>query len=107
MPRKEQPKVELAKLLRRRKLTLARFVSDFGITTYVQFCQVCKSLGVEPPIEDDFKSVVTKPVTNLSEGVAIIDEDFVEDESDAVDDGIKTKPRRSRRKKVDLEAGES
>lgn len=105
MPRKEQPKVELTKLLRRRKLTLARFVSDFGITTYVQFCQVCKSLGVEPPVEDDFKSVVTKPVTNLSEGVAIIDEDFVEDEEDVSED-IKPKVRRNRRKKIDLEVGE-
>lgn len=73
MARKEQIKPDLHRLLRRRKITLARFVSDLGITTYDQLTRQCKVIGVTVPAQADFDALVPIPVTTPSEGLAVFD----------------------------------
>lgn len=97
MPRKDVPKLELKKLLKRRKLTLKRFLEDYAITTYDQLTRTCDSLGVGAPTINDFHDVMPEPVTTPSEGVAVFNV-----ENDAIDKPASEEVvRPKRRKKFD------
>lgn len=69
-----QPKsqIKLEDLLRRRKTTLKKFVSDRGITTYHELLQSCSRLGVLAPSSEVFLSNINTYVSNPAAGVVVI-----------------------------------
>jgi hypothetical protein len=74
---KNSPKLRLFDLLRRRKMTLVQFMSEFGITTFDGLKNRCNRMGVDPPTHDEFNSLVTptieKIVNNPQEGVVVLE----------------------------------
>lgn len=77
------PRLKLADLLRRRKMSLVQLLGEFGITTYAGLVVRCERLGVMPPSEDDFTSAFvdrSKPVNNPQEGVVVVEAPPVLDE---------------------------
>lgn len=71
---KNLPRLRLADLLRRRKMTLRQFADSFGITTFAGLCIHCDRIGVTPPEEAEFNSVFTEPaVNNPQEGVVVLE----------------------------------
>jgi hypothetical protein len=72
---KNLPKIKLADLLRRRKLTLRQFLNEFGITTYESLVLRCERMGVGAPDEKEFIALNLVAVSNPSEGVVVIEVD--------------------------------
>ena len=69
------PRLVLADLLKRRKMTLAQYMDEFGITTYEGLAARCHRMGVTPPDETAFaKTVPVVPVvSNPTEGIVIVE----------------------------------
>ncbi len=83
---KNEPRLMLADLLRRRKMTLARFMSEFGITTKEGLKSKCLRLGVTPPNEADMSASGLflepgKAVSSPQEGVVVLDPPPIVNES--------------------------
>ena len=74
---KNTPKLRLFNLLRRRKMTLIQFMSEFGITTLEGLKNRCDRMGVDPPSDDEFnalvKPTIEKIVNNPQEGIVVLD----------------------------------
>jgi hypothetical protein len=71
---KNLPKLGLPDLLRRRKMTLKQFMSEFGITTYEGLVARCTRMGVWAPSLNDFKKeALPDYVNNPQEGVVVVD----------------------------------
>lgn len=72
---KNQPRLRLADLLRRRRMQLQQFLAEFGITTYEGLCERCRRMGVAPPELQDFEAVIppTAKVNNPTEGVVVLE----------------------------------
>lgn len=79
---KNQPKLQLADLLKRRKMTLLQFVTEHAITTYEGLCARCERMGVAAPDEEAYGIGVPFPVVVNSpqEGVIVIEPPPVVDE---------------------------
>lgn len=70
---KNLPRLKLADLLRRRKMSLPQLLSGFGITTYAGLVNHCNRIGVLPPSESEFKvASPNPPVNNPQEGVVVL-----------------------------------
>mgnify|MGYP001587424083 CR=1 FL=1 len=68
------PRLRLADLLRRRKMTLRRLLDEFGITTYEGLVIRCNRMGVSPPDEKEFRiAFPDPPVNNPPEGVVVLE----------------------------------
>jgi hypothetical protein len=70
---KNMPRMRLADLLRRRKMTLAQFVKESGIQAYGAMIDRCRALGVQPPSEEEYLVVVPVPVSVQQDGVVVIE----------------------------------
>jgi len=74
---KNMPRLRLADLLRRRKMSLKQMLDEFGITTYEGLTIRCNRMGVTPPDESDFHAVfpppMVKPVNNPMEGIIVVE----------------------------------
>lgn len=86
---KNQPKLALNELLRRRKSTLKLFLEEQCITTYGGLIAKCDMLGVLSPTETEFMDAYgTKdPVNSPQEGVVVVEpETLCQTMLSAVDD---------------------
>jgi len=54
---KNQPRLRLMDVLRRRRSTLKSLVKELGISTYAALTNYCVRLGIEPPIRNECLSV--------------------------------------------------
>jgi hypothetical protein len=70
--KKSTPKLALTDLLRRRKMTLAEYLTNSGITTYEKLLIVCERQFVLPPDRAKFDELVGGPKSNPTEGVVVI-----------------------------------
>lgn len=72
---KNQPKLQLADLLKRRKMSLLQFITEHAITTYDGLCSRCERMGVAPPTDDEYRTGVPSPivVNNPQEGVVVVE----------------------------------
>lgn len=71
---KNVPKIKLIDLLRKRKLTLHKFVTDAGISCYTSLLERCHTLGVLPPTEVEYTSLFPITVTSQDDGIIIVGE---------------------------------
>lgn len=70
---KNQPKVTLEQVLKRRKVTLKEYVKDVGVQTYGGLVALCARLGVTPPGEEKYMGEINPPlVTSQQDGVVVI-----------------------------------
>jgi hypothetical protein len=80
---KNQPRLKLVDLLRRRKMTLKQLLDEFGISTYEALHIRCERMGVTAPTHDEF-DVVMPPtrawVNSATEGVVVVEAPPVIDE---------------------------
>ena len=72
---KNQPKLTLLNLLRRRKSTLAKFISDIGITTHGALTQWCDRMGIVAPTSEEFVTAfpAAARVNSPREGVIVLE----------------------------------
>lgn len=57
---KNLPNLQLTQLLRRRKVTLAQFLDERGISTSEELAAVCSNMGVAPPDEPTYTKAMSK-----------------------------------------------
>jgi len=67
------PGLKLINLLRRRRLSLKQFITEFGITTYEGLTSRCQRMGVTPPTLQEFEEVAPPIVNSPTEGVLVLD----------------------------------
>jgi hypothetical protein len=76
LQKKSLSKVSLVDLLRRKRTTLSKFLSETGIVTYELLVNRCNSIGVLPPSEDQFMKVKGNPITHEfsspTEGIIVL-----------------------------------
>jgi hypothetical protein len=65
--------VSLEKMLKRRKMSLATFLTEQGISTYESLRARCATIGIVPPSEEEFLQVSGPIVSNPQEGVVILE----------------------------------
>lgn len=74
---KNMPRLRLADLLRRRKMTLQQFLNENMISSYGVLTNKCLSMGVQPPPEDEYLRLVGQalPVvaSDQQNGVIVIE----------------------------------
>lgn len=72
---KNQPKLKLEDVLRRRRTTLCRLVNEAGITTYAVLLSWCDRMGVEAPTEASFLQAfpAASRVNDPQEGVIVLE----------------------------------
>lgn len=77
---KNQPKLTLESLLKRRKTTLKNFLNDAGVQSYSGLIELCKRLGIAPISEQDYISETgSRLVTSQEDGIVVIEPLPVED----------------------------
>lgn len=67
------PKLHLADLLRRRKMTLTQFINESGIVAYGALVERCTALGVQPPEEAEYNVIVPQPISSQQDGVIVLE----------------------------------
>ena len=67
------PPIKLVDLLRKRRITLQKFVKEFGIVTYQTLVQKCEKMGVSAPDEKDFKEACGGTFSSPQEGLIVLD----------------------------------
>lgn len=86
--KKSLSKINLSDLLRRKKSTLDKFLSESGIVTYDKLVERCNSIGVVPPPEESFNKAMGNPATpELSspmDGIVVLEPILGEDETEAL-----------------------
>lgn len=70
---KNMPRLRLADLLRRRKMTLKQFVDESGIQAYGAMIERCAALGVQPPTEAEYLIIVPVQVSVQQDGVVVLE----------------------------------
>ena len=70
---KGQQPLSLFDLLRKRKVTLAKFAKDCGVTAYVALTKKCNSIGVTPPTEEQFNEAIGGVFSSPQEGIVVLD----------------------------------
>ena len=100
---KNLPQLHLSNLLKRRKQTLRKFVTDLGVTSYDGLVKLCQTIGVIPPSESEYNTVIPVAVNSPQDGIVVIadPEDMVVPE---VEEPVKS--RRGRRKKTEDDTNE-
>lgn len=92
---KNQPKLRLADVLRRRKTTLQALVSELGLVTYSGLEIWCRRMGVLPPSQEEFDTLVAAGpialVNSPQEGVVVLDP--VDDQEIGTPEGTQKKRR--------------
>lgn len=81
--------LSLITLLKRRKMTLERYVKDFGITSYEALVLQCERMGVTPPDYIDTLVLfgVIPTVNDPSDGIVVLNEPrIIDDRGDVIDD---------------------
>jgi len=58
------PAISLVDLLRKRKMTLEKFVNEFGLASFESLKIRCERMGVAPPSEELYNSVKSTVVVN-------------------------------------------
>lgn len=82
---KNMPRLTLANLLRRRKMTLNDFINESGVQTYAALVNRCARIGVQPPPEEEYKSLRPAVVTSQSDGVIVLEPpDVVENKKEEI-----------------------
>lgn len=71
--KKNLPKLKLADLLKRRKMTLKQLLDEFGITTYAALTIRCERMGVQAPSQEEFDAIVGVVVSSPTEGVVVLE----------------------------------
>jgi hypothetical protein len=71
--KKNLPKLRLADLLKRRKMTLKQLLDEFGITTYAALTIRCERMGVQAPSQEEFDVVAGTVVSSPTEGVVVLE----------------------------------
>lgn len=67
------PQIKLTDLLKKRKTTLEKYLSSYGIFTYASLVARCEKIGVSPPPEKEFEKVVESRVSSPQEGVVVLE----------------------------------
>jgi len=80
--RKNEPRLRLADVLRRRRTTLKALVTELGITTYSSLDAWCGRMGIAAPSQAEFEIAVpfTVRVNSPLEGVIVLEAPNVIDE---------------------------
>jgi hypothetical protein len=60
-------------LLKRRKMTLKKFLNEQGITTYISLVNRCNELGVLEPTNEEYNGVAGELVTSQCDGVIVLE----------------------------------
>ena len=96
---KNLPQLSLADLLKRKKMTLKKFIEDSGAQTYVALVTRCDRIGVLPPTEAEYRVVMPDVVSSPSDGLIVLQPLVVDEEpiEPVVEDS--EKPKRGKRKK--------
>ena len=69
-----EPSIKLLDLLRRRRITLKKFISDFGINSYESLKLRCERMGVVPPAEFKFNEVKGEEFVNSpTDGILVLE----------------------------------
>lgn len=109
---RHEPQLELSRLLKRRRMSLEKFIVENGIATYTSLTQRCNIIGVAPPTEQEYARAMKKhkPVTSHEDGIVVIEPvaprlqvpdlitpevqttPIVDDEQEPRDSGPSTKP---------------
>jgi hypothetical protein len=79
---KNQPRLRLADVLRRRRTTLKKLLDEIGLSTYGGLINWCARMGIAPPTADEFDAVIppTSKVNSPQEGVVVLEPPAVVDE---------------------------
>ena len=79
---KNQPRLTLAAVLRRRRTTLKKLVDELGVSTYTALVNWCDRMGITPPERAEFDEVFPPAlkVNSPQEGVVVLDPPPVVDE---------------------------
>ena len=71
---KNKPKLTLAYVLRRRKISLTQFVQDSGVQSYAGFSKLCLDMGIAPHTEEEYnREVKPKLVTSQQDGIVVLE----------------------------------
>lgn len=69
-------KVTLENLLKKRKKTMQEFMGELGIFSYESLKNICNSMGVQPPTEQDFSNAIGNPslpqYSSPTEGIVVL-----------------------------------
>ena len=69
-----EPSIKLLDLLRRRRITLKKFISDFGINSYESLKLRCERMGVVPPVESKFNEIKGGEFVNSpTDGILVLE----------------------------------
>lgn len=78
---KNQPRLRLADVIRRRRTTLKSLVNDLGVSTYAGLSNWCHRMGVAPPSQEEFEAIFPPAQVNSpQEGVIVLEPPPVVDE---------------------------
>lgn len=88
-----QPRIKLDSLLKRRKATLAQWITDVGIHTYDQLACQCRKMGITPPSKEEFDAVAPKDITVATEGIVYVDVEPVSVISEKTEQPIDISPQ--------------
>jgi hypothetical protein len=69
---KNQPRLRLADVLRRRRSTLKALVGELGVSTYAGLEIWCARMGLVPPTDDEFSVIFPSKVNSPQEGVIVL-----------------------------------
>jgi hypothetical protein len=73
MALKNMPRLRLADLLKRRKMTLLQFINESGVQTYEGLVNRCDRIGVQPPAKDEYMILKPEIVSSPQDGVVILE----------------------------------
>ena len=66
--------IKLSDLLRKRKITLSKFIVDFGLHSYESLKTRCERIGVAPPDTETYKKAKGSDVINSpTDGIIVLD----------------------------------
>lgn len=77
---KNQPRLTLANVLRRRRTTLKAFVEELGFTTFAALSNWCDRMGIAAPTQAEFETLFPTRVNSPMEGVVVLEAPPVVDE---------------------------
>lgn len=71
---RNKPGLSLQNLLKRRKISIERFMKDFGIVSYAALSEKCGRLGVLTPAYDDLKHIFSEmpSINDPSDGIVVL-----------------------------------
>jgi hypothetical protein len=78
---KNQPRITLANVLRRRRTTLKDFVTELGFTTFAALSNWCDRMGIAAPEQAEFDALFPTKVNSPMEGVVVLSAPPVIDEA--------------------------